>query len=108
MIANPSVPAYRYGLNWDDPLGRGWDSLPLRSSIGQNFLILWHFIASSPKDLRYLGWVLNLGVRPGLLLHSTHPSPGIYNEIVNPSPTFACSSYGTDLSNDHLSSCLCS
>ena len=25
MIANPSVPAYRYGLRWGGQLGRGWD-----------------------------------------------------------------------------------
>lgn len=25
MIANPGVPAYRYGLSWADQLGRGWD-----------------------------------------------------------------------------------
>lgn len=33
MIANPSVPAYRYGLNWADQLGEGWDFLPLRVSL---------------------------------------------------------------------------
>lgn len=39
MIANPNVPAYRYGLSWVDQLGRGWNSLPPRFSIGKNLLI---------------------------------------------------------------------